>query len=207
VKQAFEFLKQTIVAGFFVLLPIVLIAKILAEVVKLARKVAAPVLTLLPHGFVMHASFPALFAILVVLLTCLLFGLLTRLAFVRNAGNWTEQHLLNLVPGYRAVRNLTRGFTDSSDVNAFKAAVLKSPKESSLVYLIEDHGNGFATVMVPSSPTPMAGSIKIVPREHVEILNVKMSAVARVLTQCGVGTHDLLRKTNGPISQDASRTI
>jgi uncharacterized membrane protein len=66
------------------------------------------------------------------------------------------------------------------------------------VDLIEDHGNGLATVMIPSAPNPMGGAIKIVPRERIQILNVKMSAVARVLSQLGVGAQALLPKRSQP---------
>ncbi len=83
--------------------------------------------------------------------------------------------------------------------DAFKAAVLTSPDgRVELVYLIEDHGNGLATIMIPSAPNPMGGAIKIVPRERIKIRNVKMSAVARVLSQLGVGAQALLPKGRLP---------
>jgi uncharacterized membrane protein len=64
--------------------------------------------------------------------------------------------------------------------------------------LIEDHGDGLATVMIPSAPNPMGGAIKIVPRERIQILNVQMTAVARVLSQWGVGAQALLPKGKTP---------
>jgi uncharacterized membrane protein len=64
--------------------------------------------------------------------------------------------------------------------------------------LIEDHGNGLATIMIPSAPNPMGGAIKIVPRERIQILNVRMSAVARVFSQWGVGAQALLPKGKLP---------
>jgi uncharacterized membrane protein len=48
--------------------------------------------------------------------------------------------------------------------------------------------------MLPSSPTPMAGSVKIVARDQIEILDARLSEVTRVLNQWGVGTRELLGK-------------
>jgi uncharacterized membrane protein len=64
--------------------------------------------------------------------------------------------------------------------------------------LIEDHGNGLATIMIPSAPNPMGGGIKVVPRDRIKILDVKVSAIARVLSQWGVGAQALLPKGKLP---------
>jgi len=48
--------------------------------------------------------------------------------------------------------------------------------------------------MIPSAPNPMDGAIKVVPRDRIKILDAKVSAIARVLSQWGVGARDLLLK-------------
>ena len=198
-KRGWEFLKTTTVAGLFVLLPVVLIAKVLGEVVRFAEKAAGPIIKLLPKQITAHPKFPVVFAIFVIIMACLIAGLFIRLAIARAIGRWIEQHFLDPIPGYRAIKSLARGLGGSSDPTAFKAAVLTSPDGGSeLVYLIEDHGNGLATVMIPSAPSPMGGAIKIVPRERIKILNVRMSAVARVFSQWGVGAQALLPKGKLP---------
>jgi uncharacterized membrane protein len=118
---------------------------------------------------------------------------------MRAIGRWIEQHFLDPIPGYRAIKNLSSGLSGSLEEGAFKAAVLNSPEGGSeLVYLIEDHGNGLATVMIPSAPNPMGGAIKVVPRDRIKILDVKVSAIARVLSQWGVGAQALLPKGKLP---------
>jgi len=139
------------------------------------------------------------FAVLVIILACLAAGLFMRLPVMRAIGRWVERHLLQPIPGYRAIKSLASGLGGSLEESAFKAAIVTSPDGGSeQVYLIEDHGNGLATVMIPSAPNPMGGAIKIVPRERVQILNVGMSAVARVLSQLGVGAQALLPKGKLP---------
>ncbi len=87
--------------------------------------------------------------------------------------------------------------------DAFKAAVLTSPDGGvELVYLIEDHGNGLATIMIPSAPNPMGGAIKIVPRERIQMLNVRMSAVTRVPQPMGCWGASLIAKGKTPVSEE-----
>jgi uncharacterized membrane protein len=198
-KWSWEFLKTTTVAGLFVLLPVVLIAKVLGEVVRFAHKAAGPIIKLLPKQITAHPKFPVVFAFFVIIMACLIAGLFMRLPLMRAIGRWIERHLLQPIPGYRAIKSLASGLSGSLEESAFKAAVLTSPDGGvELVYLIEDHGNGLATIMIPSAPNPMGGAIKIVPRERIQILNVRMSAVTRVLSQWGVGAQALLPKGKLP---------
>jgi uncharacterized membrane protein len=198
-KRSWEFLKTTIVAGLLVILPVVLVAKALGEVVHFAEKAAGPIIKLLPKQITTHPKFSVVFAVLVIILACLIAGLFMRLPIMRAIGSWVERHFLQPIPGYRAIRSLASGLSGSLKESAFKAAILTSPDGGvELVYLIEDHGNGLATIMIPSAPNPIGGAIKIVPRERIQMLNVGMSAMARVLTQWGVGAQALLRKRNQP---------
>jgi hypothetical protein len=52
--------------------------------------------------------------------------------------------------------------------------------------------------MLPSSPTPMAGSVKIVARDQIEILDARQSEVTRVLSPWGFGTRELLGNQKKP---------
>ena len=60
--------------------------------------------------------------------------------------------------------------------------------------MVEEHENGHVTIMLPWSPTPFAGSIKIVSRDRIELLDTKLGEFTEVLSHWGVGVHDLLSK-------------
>ena len=195
VKTLWEFLKDTVIAGLFLLLPVILLVKGLTEVVRFTRKIGEPLIKLLPNHVVNHPSFPGLFALAVILLACLIAGLCMRLALAQLIGRWVERYLLNRIPGYTSIKNFTSGLRGSGEVGAFKAAVLFSgADEELLVYLIEDPGNGMATVMVPSAPNAIAGSIRIVPRDRVRILDTGTTAIAKVLHEWGVGAQALVQR-------------
>jgi uncharacterized membrane protein len=194
-KRIVQFLKTTMLGGLFTLLPIVLIFHLLGEVVHIAQKTATPILKLLPRQIVTDPTFPILFDLAVISLACFGVGLLLRSAMARSVGRWIERYFLQPLPGYGAVRNLTSGLRGSLEAATFKAAAVASPDGGQqLAYLIEDHGDGLATVMLPWSPNPASGLIKVVRREQVEVLDVKLATLAHVISLWGVGAQELLRK-------------
>ena len=62
--------------------------------------------------------------------------------------------------------------------------------------MIEDHGDGHLTVLVPWAPTAFSGSVKVVKQDRVEMLDANLGDVSKVLSLWGVGTRDLLGKNS-----------
>jgi hypothetical protein len=49
--------------------------------------------------------------------------------------------------------------------------------------VVDDHGDGQLTVPVPWAPTPIAGQVKIVGSNHVEMLDAKLGDVINALSE------------------------
>jgi len=99
------------------------------------------------------------------------------------------------MPVYSALKKLTTGFGEAGKEGAFKTAVFNSQGgEREIVYIIEDHGNGYLTVLHPWAPTAFSGSVKIVNQDRLEILDANLGDVSRVLSHWGVGVRNLLDK-------------
>jgi len=60
--------------------------------------------------------------------------------------------------------------------------------------VIEDHGNGSLTVLVPWAPAAFSGSVKIVDRDRIKILEANLGDVSRALGHWGMGVRELLPK-------------
>ena len=58
--------------------------------------------------------------------------------------------------------------------------------------IIEELENGSYTVLVPSVPTPMAGSLYILPRERVHRVDVPLTSALKVFTKWGTGAGELV---------------
>ncbi len=196
-RQLIEFLKTTALGGLFVLLPVLLLYLLFAEALELVVGLATPIADLFPAGTFDQARFPVVIALILIVGASFLIGLALRSEAGRRLGGWLENATLCRLPGYNALKNLTRGFAGNRQEGAFRPALLISPGgERELAYLIEDHGDGQVTVLVPWSPTAFAGSLKIVDRGRVELLDVNLGDFTKVLSHWGVGVRDLLDESD-----------
>jgi hypothetical protein len=89
------------------------------------------------------------------------------------------------------VKSLTARLAAAEDNGSFQPALLQGPdgqREFVHLHLIEDIGDGYASVTLPRAPTPMIGSIKLVPMDQVALLHVPLGELTTVISQWGVGT-------------------
>jgi len=189
-----EFLKTTISGGLFVLLPIMLFVLMLGEILQLMVGLATPIADLFPKGSFDQAKFPVLIALILIVGVSFLIGVAMRSASGRRFGTWVERNTIGRLPMYIALKNIFNGFIRKKDEDAFRPALLKSSDGEELAYLVEDLGNDKVTVLVPWAPTPFAGSVKIVDRDRVELLDTDLGEFTKVLSLWGVGSGELIGK-------------
>ncbi|UCD77113.1 MAG: DUF502 domain-containing protein [Desulfobacterales bacterium] len=194
-KQLMVFLKTTAMGGLFVLLPILLLYLLLAELLEVMVALATPIAELFPQGTFDRVNAPVLVAVVLIIGASFLLGLALRSMTLRRIGLWTERTVLGRLPLYGAVKRLSRGLVGAKEDTAFRTAVLNSADgEREFVYVIEDHGDGQVTVLVPWAPASFAGSVKIMRRDRIEMLDASLGDVSRALSHWGVGVRELLTK-------------
>ena len=193
-KQMAEFLKTTVMGGLFVLLPVLLIFMLLAEALQMVVALATPIADLFPKGVFAQVEVPVLIALILIVGVSFLLGLALRSAALSRLGGWIESTVLSRLPAYTVLKRLTMGFA-KEEAAAFKPGLLISTEGwRDIVYVIEDHGDGHLTVLVPWAPTAFSGSVKVVSRDRVEMLDANIGDVSKVLSLWGVGTRELLVK-------------
>ena len=194
-KKLLEFFKTSLLGGLFVLLPLVLFYLLLAEMLELIVAMATPIADLFPKGTFDKVKAPVVIAIMLIAGASFVFGLALRSENLRRFGLWIERTLIGRLPLYGAVKSLSRGLAGAKEDNVFQPAVLTSANsEKEIVYVIEDHGNGQVTVLVPWAPAAFAGSVKIISGDRIEMLGASLGDTSRVLSHWGVGARDLLGK-------------
>lgn len=192
-KQLLEFLKTTAMGGLFVLLPVLLLYLLLVEALDLIVSLATPIADLFPKATFEKVEFPVIVGLILILGVSFLIGLGLRSDIGRRLGGWIERFVLGRVPAYEALKSLTAGFAEAGKDGAFKAAVMTSSGgQRELVYVIEDQDDVQVTVLLPWAPAAFAGSVKIVDRKRVELLDANLADVSKVLSHWGVGVRDLL---------------
>jgi uncharacterized membrane protein len=209
-KQLIEFLKTTAMGGLFVLLPVLLLYLLLSEALGLIVALATPIADLFPKGTFDEINHPVAMGLILIMGVSFVIGLGLRSESGRHLGRWIERTVLDRLPVYKALKSLTTGFTEAGKDGAFKTAVLNSPAgEREIVYIVEDHGNEYLTVLQPWAPTAFAGSVKVVNQDRLEVLDANLGDVSRALSHWGVGVRDLLAKdtTDAGASGDPSENV
>ena len=175
------------------LLPLALFYLLLDEMLGLVVALATPIADLFPKGTFDQTKMPVVIGVFLIVGASFLFGLALRSAALRRFGHWIELTLLGRLPLYSAVKKLSRGLVGAQEDTAFRAAVLNSPNgEREIVYVIEDHGDGNLTVLVPWAPASFSGQVKIMASDRIDMLDATLDEASRALSFWGVGTRQLL---------------
>ena len=194
-KRLMEFFKTTALGGLFVLLPVLLLYLVLAEALELVVALATPIADLFPKGTFDEVPFPVIIALILIVGLSFLIGLGLRSEAARRIGRLIENTVLGRLPMYNVFKSLTKGFVEAGQSAAFKPAVLLSPDGCrELAYVVEDHNDGNVTVLLPWAPMPFTGSMKIVDRERIEMLDVNLGEFTKVISHWGLGVRDLTGK-------------
>ena len=104
-KPIVEFLKNTILGGLLVLLPLLLSWGLLAKAFDIIVKMATPLVRLLPSSILVEAPrLKELVAVVVLVTASFIFGMLLRASLFRNVVNLMESHTLGRLPVYAALK-------------------------------------------------------------------------------------------------------
>ena len=196
-QSILDFLKTTLSGGVFVLLPLLLFCMLAMQVFQVLIVLATPIADLFPMGIFDNLSYPGLVASLLLLGASFVTGLAMKSSVASSVGRALEGATLAKLPLYAVLKKLTSTIADTNEGESFKPAVLANADGTTeLAYLIEDHGDGQATVLLPWSPTALAGSLRVVQRNQVHLLNTTLGEFTQVLSNWGVGTKEMLGKVS-----------
>jgi uncharacterized membrane protein len=188
-KGLAELTKTTLIGGLLVVLPIYLSILLLAKTVAGIFALLSPVTDAIPAG----AQLRQILAVVIVFAVCLVAGLVVRTAPGLWAKNALERSVLEKIPGYALVRGLAERVAGEEGEGAFQPALVEIEDALSPGFIIEELEDGRYTVLVPSVPTPAAGSLFILPRERVHPLNVPFTQAVKVISKWGAGAGELAR--------------
>jgi uncharacterized membrane protein len=191
-----RFIRTTLLGGIFILLPVLMLCMVLREALQLALALAAPLVAMVPIAGA--SDYPIIFAALVLVVASFAIGLIARSRMAKRVGRWSEARTVGRLPVYRVMRELSAGILGSSKAHAFTPALFEHGDESEPAYLIEDPGGDRVTIMLPWAPTPLAGSIRIVPRARVKLVSASLADFTMFLSHWGVGAQRILGLRDTP---------
>ena len=205
-KGFLDLLRTTLIGGVLVVLPVALLGGVVAQALDSIIALVSPLTDLLPVHELGGVGLATIVAIGLILGFFFLAGLLARTTLGGRAWRGLEGAVLERVPGYKMTRTLSRQFAGEGgeDASMFApAALLIPPDTQQLVYVIEEHGNGFSTIMIPSVPAAMAGPLQYVRSDRLRRLDASLATVVQSLQACGIGAGPLFAPGAVPLPSEA----
>jgi uncharacterized membrane protein len=189
-KALAEFLKTTVIGGLLIVVPVYFTLLLLGKALKGMIALLAPIVALLPEG-VHH--FGQILAIMLVVLVCFMLGLIARTGLGRRAIEAFERRVLERMPGFAMLRSVVRRVSGTSDDAQFQPVLVEIEEALTPAFIVEELDDDRFVVLVPSVPTPAAGSLYILPRQRVHWVDVPVTEAIAVITRWGTGTSKLLK--------------
>jgi uncharacterized membrane protein len=156
---------------------------------------ATPIADMFPEGTFDHTHETEIIAALLILGAALVLGILAAIKPSRILGRWIEDKILDPVPMYRMLKSLVAAFLNLEDEESFKPAFLhKDDGSMEPIYVVEDRADEFSVIMSPWTPTPFAGSVKMVLTERIELVPVSLDEFSLALTHFGLGMSEVMQK-------------
>ena len=192
-KKGIGFIKNNIVTGLLVIVPIAVICVILAGAIKKLIAVTVPITSKLSLSSVLIETILAV--VLVVAILAIFFfigGLVFQTYLGKSLNKWLEDRVLNRIPVYKTIKGVTRQFAGIEKGNHAIAEVDLYGNNNKLLGLLTDTlPDGRYVVYIPFAPVLSIGQVHIVPKEQVELLDISLKAATDIVSKLGFGANDL----------------
>jgi uncharacterized membrane protein len=192
VKKFIEFIKTTALGGLMLILPFAVGIFILGYIVKGLVKLNNSLAAHLPYAIFDNTVVILAIAICSIILVCFLAGLLLQTGFGKSLSDKLDHFLIDKVPMYGLIKNITQRFTGVDVLALTPAEVdLFGSEARSLAFIIEKLPDNRYAVFVPSSPALTIGQLFILPASSVHMLDKPVKLAIDAISQWGSGTKNL----------------
>ncbi len=189
-----DFVKTCIIGGILGVLPVLLAFFVLTEAVDILGAITEPVVERLPVEELGGVEVASLLALGILLFACFGVGVLLRTRFGSWAQGLVERAVLNRLPGYTILKTISRRMGGLEEGAVFSAALADIHGTQAWVwaFIVEEHEDGFYTLLLPNAPTPTVGTLYYVSTDRVRRLDVPPASVVNCVMQWGIGSKELL---------------
>ncbi len=188
-KALSEFAKSTLIGGLLVIVPIYFSVLLLAKALGGLIAMLGPITATLPESL---EAMRGLVSVLIVVALCFATGLAMRTRLGLRMFRSFEHRVLEKIPGFGVLRSAVRRISGRSDDAMFQPVLVEIEDALTPAFIVEELDDGRCVVLVPSVPTPAAGSLFILTRDRVHWVDVPVTEVIAVITRWGAGAGKLV---------------
>lgn len=190
------FLRTTAIGGVLFLLPFGVLVGLLVYVFQGVVAAHAHLKPWIPFDSATGIALLFCLAILVLLATCFLAGLLGRRAIGIHFSQTMESHLLKVFPKYGIYKDLLAGkFGGNENLPSLTPVLVKKEDHQFLAFQADRLANGLVVVYFPGSPDTWYGTLALVPSEKVQAIDVSFLEVIGICERLGRNSSSLLNAT------------
>lgn len=182
----------TIVDGFFILLPFLLVYLMIGQLFDMLMALTQPVFDFLPGVLINDEPGQRAVSALLLVLIFLLVGQFAHTTPAQRFGRWFEAKVLNRFPPYVVIKSLSARLAGKEkDTQLQPAMMTVAPETRMIVAVVEELPGGYASVLVPLAPTPGLGFLQIVKEDKLERLECSMADALGWILNWGADTKSL----------------
>ena len=191
------FLKNTILGGLLVILPVGMFLLALSWIIGLIRRAISPITIIVMEKSPIQGMVADILVISLLIIVCFIVGVIVR----TKAGKWMhsflESKVLLKAPGYMLIKETIFQFLGKkkSPFSSVALVQLFNSETLATAFITDEHENGdTCTVFVPTGPNPTSGLIYHVPNNKVHPVKVSVEEAMRSIFSCGAGSAKLIDK-------------
>lgn len=200
VSKSLNFTKTTAVGGLLFLLPLAVVAVLLAYTYQIVVTVHKALQPWNPfHSWIGFAVLYGL-AILLLLTACFGAGLLARRAIGARFSEKIEKQLMKVFPKYGIFKDLLADkIGGNENVPSLRPVLVKREGVYSFAFQADRLANGLIVVYFPGSPDAWAGSIAMIAQEHVLQVDLPFDELLGICERLGRDSSSILNSVDLPI--------
>ena len=195
-KKALTKIKDNIITGILVIVPVLIIGIILSDVILKLIKITSPLSGKMSFaGPLVETLTAAMIMILMLAVFFFICGLLLKSYLGKSFENWLEQKVLDRIPFYKSLKGITRQFTGVEKGVYTVVEVDLYGNNTRLLGLQTDIlKDGRCVIYIPLAPLINIGQVHFVAKENVSVLDIPLKDATDIITKIGFQAHDVFNK-------------
>lgn len=195
-KNVLALVKDRIITGFIVIVPIAVIGIILADTFKKLIAFTAPLTGNMQYGGVVLKAVVAIL-LLITLLGLFLFvcGFILKTYFGNKFKKWLEQTVLEHVPFFKTMNSVVHQITGIEKGKYPVVEVSLYGNGNKMLGIRTDTlADGRSVVYIPFSPLVNFGQTHLISKENVQLLDITLKEFVDIISKIGLESKDLLKE-------------
>ncbi|MCD4731233.1 MAG: hypothetical protein K8R74_11560 [Bacteroidales bacterium] len=198
-KKAVSFIKNRVITGVVVIVPIAVIGIIMSGAIKKLITVTSPFTSNMQIGGTLFRTIIATILLIIILgLFFFVGGLILKTYLGNRFKNWLKRTILENIPFFSTLNSVVHQITGVEKGNYAAVEVSLYDNENKLLGIhTETLSDGRFIVYIPFAPVVTIGQVYIVNRENVKVLDISLKEFMDIISKIGFEANKIyVKKSN-----------